>query len=85
MSNDEALIGSLAILLAIAAFAIAVGPWNAPYRLRSFAAVQRRHGKSAARGVWIAVAIALMTAGLAIVNGIRPPYAKPAQQTLLDR
>lgn len=85
MSNDEALVGSLAIILAIAAFVIAVGPWTAPYRLRSFSAAERRFGKPAARGLWIAVAIALLTAGLAIVNGIRPAYARPAHQSMLDR
>ena len=85
MSNDEVLVGSLAIILAIAAFVIAVGPWTAPYQLRSFSAVQRRFGKPAARSLWFVVAIALLTAGLAIVNGVRPAYARPAQQSLLDR
>ena len=85
MSNDEVLVGSLAIVLAISALAVALGPWTAPYQLRSFSIVERRFGKPAARGLWIAVAISLTTAGFAIINGIRPSYAKPAQQTLLDR
>ncbi len=85
MSNDEALIGSIAIILAIAAFAIALGPWTAPYQLRSFSALARRFGKPAARGLWVAIAVAALTAGLAIINGIRPSYARPVQQSLLDR
>ncbi len=85
MSYDEPLVGALAIIFAIAAIAVALGPWHVPYQLRSFSAVARRFGKPAARGLWMAIAIALMSAGVAIVSGFRPSYAKPAQQSSLER
>lgn len=77
MRYDEPLVGSLAIILAITAAAIAVGPWTEPYRLRSISAVNQRFGKPAARGVWIAISIAALTAGFAILSGVRPSYAVP--------
>ena len=85
MSYDEPLIGSLAIVLAIAAAAISAGPWEAPYQLRTFRSISGRFGKPAARGVWAVVALASFIAGLAIVSGTRPPYVTPAQQSVLDR
>ena len=85
MSYDEPFVGSLAIIVAIAAVAIAIGPWSQPYRLQSISAVSRRFGKPAARGVWIAIAIASLTAGFAILSGIRPGYAVPAHRINLER
>lgn len=85
MSYDETLVGSLAIVFAIAAAAIAVGPWVQPYRLRSFSAITKRFGKPVARGVWVAIAVALLTAGSAILCGLRPSYADPVQRAQLDR
>jgi hypothetical protein len=85
MSYDEPLVGSLAIIVAVAAVAIAVGPWSQPYRLKTISAVNRRFGKPAARGVWIAIAIASLTAGFAILSGVRPGYAVPAQRINLER
>ena len=85
MSYDEPFVGSLAILIAIIALAIAVGPWTQPYRLRTFSAITQRFGKPVARGVWVAIAIASLTAGFAILAGIRPSYADPARQADLDR
>ena len=85
MSYDEPLVGTLAILVAIIAAAIAVGPWSEPYRLRTFSAISQRYGKSVARGVWIAIAVASLTAGFAILSGLRPNYAAPAQRADLDR
>jgi hypothetical protein len=46
--------------------------------LRSFAAIRARFGKSVARGVWFAIAVALFASGYAILNGIRPGYAVPS-------
>ena len=78
MRYDDLLVGSLAILCAIAAAAIAVGPWAQPYRLGTLSAICRRFGKPAARGVWCAVSIALFASGFAILSGFRPSYAQPA-------
>ncbi|WP_442506897.1 hypothetical protein SH528x_005771 [Novipirellula sp. SH528] len=77
MSYDEPLVGSLAIAFAVVSSVIAVGPWNSPYQLRSIAAVRGRFGKPAARCVWLVVAIAAFTAGMAILSGTRPSYAEP--------
>ena len=85
MSYDETLVGSLAIIIAIIATAISAGSWEAPYQLRTFATISRRYGRPVARGVWIAIAIASFSAGIAIINGVRPSYAIPAQQSVLER
>jgi hypothetical protein len=85
MSYDEPFVGSLAIIMAIVAAAIAVGPWNRPYQLRSFSALSQRFGKSVARGVWVAIAVAALTLGFAILTGQRPSYTHPAQRAELDQ
>lgn len=85
MSYDEVFVGSLAIIIAIAAAAIAVGPWEQPYRLRSIAAVGQRFGKPVARTVWVAIAVASLTAGFAILTGVRPSYAHPTPRAELDQ
>ena len=84
MRYDQAFVGSLAILIAVAALAIALGPWTEPYRLRSIAAIRRRYGKPVARGVWVAVSIALFTTGFAILSGMRPTYALPPARADID-
>jgi hypothetical protein len=85
MSYDEVFVGSLAVIIAIVAAAIAVGPWDKPYRLKSIAAIGRRFGKRVARGVWVAIAVASLTAGFAILTGMRPSYTHPAQRAELDQ
>ena len=85
MSHDEALIGTIAIVLAGTAFAIGIGPWSEPYRLRTFSNITQRFGKPVARGVWIAIAVASLTAGLSIISGLRPSYAVPAQNVDLNQ
>ena len=80
MSYDEPLVGSLSIVFAVAAAAIAIGPWSRPYELRTIAAFRHRFGMMAARGAWVALAIAFLSVGTAILNGIRPSYAVPASQ-----
>lgn len=85
MRYDEPLVAALAIGMALIAAAIAVGPWNGPYRLRSIDAVSNRFGKPAARAVWIAVAVTMFTTGLAIIKGVRPTYAIPADDVSVKR
>lgn len=78
MSNyNDLLVSAVALAASIAAFAIGVGPWQQPYRLRTIAAVLERFGTTAARLVWIALAIVSFVAGVAIAGGVRPGYAKP--------
>ena len=84
MSPDEILVGAIALILAAIALAFAIGPWDAPYQLRMLAAVASRLGKPAARGVWIVIALALFTAGMAILNGLRPSYAQPAEDSRVE-
>ncbi len=84
MSYDEHFVGSLAIIVAVIAAAVAVGPWSQPYRLRTFSAISQRFGKPVARGVWVAIAVASLTAGFAILSGLRPSYADPAHRADLD-
>lgn len=85
MSYDEPFVGSLALIFAIVAAAISVGPWNSPYQLRSVSALKGRFGKPAARGLWIAVALTSLAAGLSILTDLRPWYAIPAQRAEIDR
>tara|TARA_R110002049_G_scaffold2750_2_gene21514 strand:- start:321437 stop:321727 length:291 start_codon:yes stop_codon:yes gene_type:complete len=85
LSYDESLVGLISVLSAVTAAAIAVGPWSVPYELKTIAAIKQRFGKPAARGVWVALAIGFLTAGFAILNGIRPPYAVPASQVDVNR
>jgi len=75
LSYDEPLVAGVALILAIIASLIALGPWSAPYRLRTIAAVQRRFGKPVARAVWALVALAMFAASVSIVTGIRPAFA----------
>lgn len=81
MRYDEPLVGSIAIVVALVAGAIAVGPWTEPYRLRTFSMICQRFGKPVARGVWVAIALALLTSGLAILTGMRPSYADPTHRS----
>ena len=81
MSYDEPLVGSVALIFAVVAAAISAGPWSGPYQLRTVAAIHRRYGKSAARFLWLGVAITSFTAGTAILSGVRPSYAIPAEQS----
>ena len=81
VSYDEPFVGTLAIIIAIIAVAIAMGPWTQPYQLRSIAAIDRRFGKPVARGVWVAIAVTLFATGCAILSGTRPSYAQPTTPT----
>ncbi len=76
MNPDEMLVGSLALGFAVVSFLIAVGSWSAPYQLRTFQAVAKRHGKTAARIVWVLISLAFLGVGVAVLLGLRPSYAK---------
>ncbi len=75
-SYSDPLVGTIAILLGLTAAAFSVGPWAVPYQLRTVDAVRRRFGIRAARLLWLAVAIASLTSGVAILSGMRPPYVE---------
>ena len=83
MSPDEVLVGSIALIFALISIAIAIGPWESPYQLRTISAVSKRFGKPAARGLWLMIALASFTAGFAILSGMRPSYADPAQRSVM--
>jgi len=80
MRPDEVLVGSLALVFSLIAFSIGLGPWLAPYRLRTFHWIDERYGKAAARTVWIIISLALLASGLAILAGTRPRYALPKSE-----
>ncbi|MEC8475069.1 MAG: hypothetical protein VXZ38_10490 [Planctomycetota bacterium] len=73
--NDKLFVGGLSILMAVLFFLFAIGPWSAPYRLRSTAGVAAKHGKFFARLFWFLLAVMLGGLGLAILLEIRPTYA----------
>ena len=75
VNPDEILVGSLALVFAVVTFSIGVGPWNAPYQLRTFQAVAKRHGKTAARVVWVLISLAFLLVGVSVLLGLRPSYA----------
>ncbi len=85
MQYDEPLVAAVAIMLATIAVAIAFGPWDGPYQLRTIDAVKHRFGMSVARAVWVAVALTMFATGLAIVSGVRPTYAIPSDDNAADR
>jgi hypothetical protein len=84
LNYDEIFVGLLAIFFACVATGISVGPWDAPYRLRTIAMVTDRFGKPAARSVWLVIALASLAAGIAIISGTRPAYATQSQQAPVD-
>jgi hypothetical protein len=75
--QDDTLVGGLAILISVFSTAVAIGPWMAPYKIRSIAAIQKRFGSVAARGAWLLIAFLSAVSGAAILSGIRPSYASP--------
>lgn len=81
MSYSESLVGTIAILVAVISVAVSIGPWSSPYELRTFAAIRQRFGMRIARVAWVAIAVASLTSGLAILNGVRPSYADPGERS----
>jgi hypothetical protein len=81
VNYNDWLVAGIAFTGSLMALAVSIGPWSSPYRLRTIAAVVDRYGKSAARVFWLVIAIVSMLAGIAIVTGIRPSYARPQPPT----
>jgi uncharacterized membrane protein YphA (DoxX/SURF4 family) len=79
-SYGDMLVSTIALVGAVAALLAGLGPWRQPYQLRSVAKVADRYGMTAARSLWIAVAIISMVAGVAIAAGVRPSYAQPSPE-----
>ena len=77
VNYNDWLFAGIAMVGSLLALAVSVGPWSTPYRLRTIASVADRYGMSAARLVWLVIAIVSMLAGIAIATGIRPSYARP--------
>jgi uncharacterized membrane protein YphA (DoxX/SURF4 family) len=82
ISYNDLFVSSIALIGSAAALAVGIGPWRNPYRLRSIAGIVDRYGMTAARGVWIFVAVISLIAGIAIASGIRPGYAQPNQGSI---
>jgi uncharacterized protein HemY len=80
VNPDEILVSSLAIIFSLLGFAVGVGPWEAPYQLRTFQRVTQRYGKTGARAVWILLSIAFLLVALAVLLGLRPSYATPSSE-----
>ena len=74
---DEFFVGCLALAISSVATAISIGPWTAPYQIRTFEHLQNRFGKPAARLAWLIIAVVSGASGAAILNGLRPNYAAP--------
>ncbi|QDV65337.1 hypothetical protein [Crateriforma conspicua] len=80
MSYGDSLVGGIALVLAVVAAAVALGPWQVPFQLRSVRAVDERFGRTAARTMVMLVAAMCFVASVSILNGIRPSYATPQSQ-----
>lgn len=78
-SYNDLFVASIAFAGSATAFAVGIGPWKNPYRLRSIAAIVNRYGMTAARCLWIAIAIIALVTGIAIASGVRPEFSKPNQ------
>ncbi|KAA5547314.1 hypothetical protein FYK55_02655 [Roseiconus nitratireducens] len=81
-SYNDLFVATVAFVCAGGSLAVSLGPWVAPYQLRSIAHIRQRFGESAARLTWLVVAIVSLLAGLAIAGGIRPGYAQPQPGTI---
>ena len=79
---NDVLVGAIALLVSLLAMGAAMGPWMKPYQLRTISAIAQRYGKPTARAVWLAIAVASFSAGVAILNGVRPSYAQPAVESV---
>lgn len=69
------LVGSIALMIAVVALAVGLGPWKTPYELRTHRAIADRYGFVAARLLWLLIAAFLAATAVAILSGWRPTYA----------
>lgn len=76
-SYGDMFVASVAVVGGTLALAVSLGPWPAPYELRTVAMIRQRYGMAAARAMWMLVALASLLAGVAIATGFRPGYAVP--------
>ena len=81
---ESSLVGSLAAGLAVVTAAVAIGPWQRPFDLRTLANVTDRYGDRAARWLLVFMALFMGTTAAAILCGWRPAYARSIEtpQTL---
>ncbi|MDM4018740.1 hypothetical protein [Roseiconus lacunae] len=82
INYNDLFVSCVAMLGSATAFAVGIGPWQEPYRLRTVAMIAQRYGMPAARMLWIAIAIISLVAGIAIARGIRPSYARPTPESV---
>lgn len=80
-SYNDLFVASIALAGSATAFAVGIGPWGNPYRMRSIAAIVNRYGMIAARCLWITIAIIALVTGIAIASGVRPEFTKPNQSS----
>jgi hypothetical protein len=71
------LVGSLASLLSLGAFAAALNLWQLPFRLSISEKIERRWGLGIARCYFGVLAIILGFAAVSIFVGMRPRFAAP--------
>lgn len=78
-SYNDLFVATIAFVGSVSALAVGIGPWQSPYRLRTIGTIVDRYGMTAARAIWVLVAVISLVAGIAIASGIRPSYAQPDQ------
>ncbi|QEG40220.1 hypothetical protein [Roseimaritima ulvae] len=74
MRADQILVAAVATSLGTLSLVAAATGWALPYRLRSLAAVQRKWGQPAARGVLLLVGLLLLALAAVIALDLRPAY-----------
>lgn len=74
MRADQILVAALATILGTLSLLAAVTGWSLPFRLRSLAAVQRKWGQPAARGLLLLVGLLLFALAVVIAFDLRPAY-----------
>jgi len=77
MIQADTFVGSLAIILGIAAGVAAFLPIEHSASLRGVRTIQDRFGNSSARAILAIVASVLLASGIMIVRDLRPEFADP--------
>lgn len=78
MQSESVFVGSIALVLAVSSLAISIGPWRAPYELKTIARIESRYGMIAARSFWVVIAAVTGILAALILSGWRPAYASSA-------